>query len=70
MAQEQTPKRWRGLAKIVKIIKKTDNYYFWVRVTDDPHGDSELLEGACFFNNYRCLNLRQTGKLKPNHANG
>jgi hypothetical protein len=49
MAQEQTPKRWRGLAKIVKIIKKTDNYYFWVRVTDDPHGDSELLEGACFF---------------------
>lgn len=49
MAQQQTPKRWRGLAKIVKIIKKTDNYYFWVRVTDDPHGDSELLEGACFF---------------------
>ena len=49
MAQEQTPKRWTGLAKIVKIIKKPDNYYFWVRVTDDPHGDSEFLEGACFF---------------------
>jgi len=49
MAQEQTPKRWTGLAKIVKIIKKPDNYYFWVRVTKDLHGDSEFLEGACFF---------------------
>ena len=47
MAQEQTPKRWTGLAKIVKIIEKPDNYYFWVRVTKDLHGDSEFLEGAC-----------------------
>ena len=49
MTPDQKPKRWTGYAKIIKIIQKADNYYFWVRVMDDPYGDQELLEGACFF---------------------
>ena len=49
MAQQQTLKRWTGFAKIIKPIEKPDNYYYWVRVTEDLHGDSEFLEGACFF---------------------